>query len=104
MTAANGIFEDLNGLVHPVGPPVGVTQANRVIARDAIQTTAIFGSKPTGPAGKFTRPIPWYCRIGGGPVEFVTLVHLAVSDAAGTTTQSKGGASKTFLLTDATVP
>jgi hypothetical protein len=105
---SDGVFAGFNGVEHPNGIYVTITEANRLNGSDEVRTKGSNVVVGGDFSGKLTWPIPWlYHKKGAAGLAgttYATLTHEAVSDKAGKTTQSKGGASKTFALNDDTTP
>lgn len=111
---SDGVFKKFNGVKHPDGTAwLSYDQANESTALDTIKT---IGSAADGKAGDLSGalswPIPWLYHIsgdgvavgGGRGTTYTTLTHQTDADKTGSTTTSKGSASKTFALNDKTVP
>ena len=101
-----GYYAVDNGEVHPDGAFVGVVpgdpaRPSKLDATDRVQSGAVPG-RPIG-VGTFDWPIPWIFRVGNGAEKQFAIVsqHLE-SDAAGNTTQSKGGHIESSKLNDPT--
>lgn len=109
VAAASGYLAPLNG-IHHAGHGAGnwvsvgsVTagQGSKVDGQDTAQGPANYGLPYS--AGSFDWPIPWRFRVGtGASKRFATVHQHFTTDAAGTMTVTKGGASASAAVGDAT--
>lgn len=103
---ATGYWDEFNGIGHSPNPsPLGCSntvvtgRGTRVNATDGVQSGWIPKNPPlTDWSGGLTFDIPWHWQCGSGAGLIARVLHRVVTDAAGTTTISKGGATFTAAL------
>ncbi len=105
---ASGCWDEFNGAGHGPSPSPNTCDAGTVtpgLGTHSPGTDHIWSGyipQPVPPngdwSGRMTYDIPWHWQCGSGAGLISHVVHRQVTDAAGTTTISKGGASYTAAL------
>lgn len=103
---ATGYWDEFNGVGHSPNPaPLGCSntvvngRGTLVNAHDGVQSGWIPKNPPlTDWSGTLTFNIPWHWQCGSGAGLIARVLHRVVTNAAGSTTISKGGATFTAAL------
>ncbi len=103
---ATGCWDQFNGIGHqPNTAHIGCSNTvvggmgTLVNATDAVQSGCIFHNPPLADwSGTLTFLIPWHWKCGSGKGLIERVLHDVATDAAGTTTINKGGATYTAAL------